>query len=122
MLTKTWDEMTPLEQAHITWWDMYKDAHGVRPRGISTTLWTLQDYDREFEYLNMAIAAAIAEDKLREERGIAKFEARVAKLVATGYDRNNAIAIIAQLEGVNGDLEYLCWTLDLPYNYFKKEA
>ena len=123
MLTKTWDEMTPLEQAHITWWEMYKDAHGVRPRGINTTGWTLEDYDKEFQYLNTAITAAIAEDKLREARAVEQFEARVADLISGyGHTRNESIAIIAKREGCIGDLERLCWTLDLPYTYFKKEA
>ena len=34
---KSWEEMTDLEQAQCTYWDMYKDAFGVRPRWIDTT-------------------------------------------------------------------------------------
>ena len=31
-MLKSWEEMTPLERAHETYSDMYKDAHGFRPR------------------------------------------------------------------------------------------
>ena len=36
----TWEELTELEQAQATFWDMYKDAHGFRPRHIDTSSWT----------------------------------------------------------------------------------
>mgnify|MGYP003338848960 CR=1 FL=1 len=52
---KTWEEMSVLEQYACTYWDMYKDAHGVRPRGIDTSSWTEQDFEREFEYLQQVI-------------------------------------------------------------------
>ena len=34
---KSWEDMTDLEQAQCTYWDMYKDAYGVRPRGVDTS-------------------------------------------------------------------------------------
>ena len=33
----SWEEMTVLEQMQCQYWDMYKDAYGVRPRGIDTS-------------------------------------------------------------------------------------
>ena len=48
---KSWEEMSELEQAQCTYWDMYKDAYGVRPRGIDTSAWTVEDFDREFAEL-----------------------------------------------------------------------
>ena len=41
----SWEDMTPLEQAQCTYWDMYKDAYGHRPRGIDTSSWTLAAFD-----------------------------------------------------------------------------
>ena len=38
----SWDELSELEQAQATFWDMYKDAYGVRPRGVDTSGWTLK--------------------------------------------------------------------------------
>ena len=58
----TWEDMTELEQAQCTFWDMYKDAYGVRPRGIDTSAWTEEDFEREFFQLSVTIAE---EDRLR---------------------------------------------------------
>ena len=33
---KSWEDMTDLEQAQCTYWDMYKDAYGHRPRSVDT--------------------------------------------------------------------------------------
>ena len=48
---KSWEEMTDLEQAQCTYWDMYKDAYGYRPRGVDTSTWTLTDFEQEFASL-----------------------------------------------------------------------
>jgi hypothetical protein len=50
-MSKPWEEMTTLEQYAIIWWDMYKDAYGVRPRGISTKDWTEEDFRAQFNAL-----------------------------------------------------------------------
>jgi hypothetical protein len=73
---KTWGEMTVLEQYACTYWDMYKDAYGVRPRGIDTSAWT----------------------------------------------REMALRWIHEAEGSNGDDEYLCYLIGLPYGYFRRET
>jgi hypothetical protein len=49
----TWEEMSTLEQMASQYWDMYKDAHGIRPRGIDTSSWTEADFNKEFEELNL---------------------------------------------------------------------
>ncbi len=36
----SWEEMTVLEQMQCQYWDMYKDAYGVRPRGVDTSSWS----------------------------------------------------------------------------------
>ena len=45
---KSWEEMTVLEQYACQFWDMYKDAYGVRPRGIDTSSWTVEQFEAEF--------------------------------------------------------------------------
>ena len=52
----TWEQMSDLEQAQSIFWDMYKDAHGIRPRSIDTSTWTLEQFQQEFEYLGRVIA------------------------------------------------------------------
>jgi hypothetical protein len=120
---KSWEEMSALEQAQCTYWDMYKDAYGVRPRGIDTSTWTLEDFDAEFEVLGKAIDREEADRKEREAEAMTKFEARVADLIGSGAgDRETAIRWIHEAEDTNGDDEYLCYCVGLPYGYFRKVA
>ena len=120
---KSWEELTQLEQAQSMYWDMYKDAYGVRPRGVDTSHWTLEDFEAEFEGLGVAIEA---EEKVRvasEQHSIFSFEKRVSDLIYSGAkDRATAIRWIHEAEDTNGDDEYLAWTLSLPYGYFRKVA
>ena len=120
---KSWEELTQLEQAQATYWDMYKDAYGFRPRGIDTSTWTLEQFDAEFEGLGVAIEAADQERKTAEARATELFERRVAELLNTGAkDLEMAMRWIHEAEGTNGDNDYLAWTLGLPYQYFRKAA
>ena len=120
---KTWEEMTVLEQYACTYWDMYKDAYGVRPRGIDTSAWTEEDFEREFFQLSVTIAE---EDRIRkesEERAQHDFEMRILSLQQTGAKtREMALRWIHEAEGSNGDDEYLCYLIGLPYGYFRKET
>ena len=119
---KSWEEMSELEQARETYWDMYKDAYGVRPRWIDTTKWTLEDFEAEFASLATAIEQAEAQRKADEAEAITKFEDSVTNLMHTGTNRERVIAWLMDAEGANGDFEYFCFTQGLPYGYFKKIA
>ena len=120
---KSWDELTQLEQAQATFWDMYKDAYGFRPRGIDTSTWTLEQFDAEFEGLSVAIDAAEQERKTAEAKATDSFERRVAELISTGArDYDMAMRWIHEAEETNSDNDYLAWTLGLPYQYFRKAA
>jgi len=120
---KSWDELTQLEQARELYWDMYKDAYGFRPRGIDTSSWTLEQFEAEFEGLGVAIEA---EEKARvasEQQAVFSFEKRISDLMFSGADdRETAIRWIHEAEDTQGDDEYLCYTLGLPYQYFRKVA
>jgi len=120
---KSWDELTQLEQAQATFWDMYKDAYGVRPRHVDTSTWTLEQFDAEFEGLGVAIEAADQERKTTEARAVEAFERRVAELISMGaQDLEMAMRWIHEAEETRGDNDYLAWTLGLPYQYFRKAA
>ena len=116
---KTWEEMSVVEQYACQFWDMYKDAYGVRPRGIDTSSWTEADFEAEFVSLSKVIEA---ENKARvesEEKAAHDFEMRMLSLLQTGAkDRNMAMRWIHEAEGSGGDDEYLCFLLGLPYRYF----
>jgi len=120
MLT-SWEELSELEQARELYWDMYKDAYGVRPRGVDTSTWTLEQFDAEFEGLGVAIEQEDIARKAAETVVQHDFEMRVLSLLQTGA-KNRAMALrwIHEAEGSNGDDEYLCFLLGLSYGYFRK--
>jgi hypothetical protein len=119
---KSWEDMTDLEQAQCTYWDMYKDAYGYRPRGIDTSTWTLADFEQEFASLGAVIQREEADRQTAQALAIDKFESRVTSLMHTGADRERVIAWLMDAEHANGDLEYFAFTQGLPYSYFRKAA
>ena len=119
---KSWEDMTDLEQAQCTYWDMYKDAYGVRPRGVDTSSWTLADFEQEFASLGSVIEREEADRKTAEAQASVKFESRVASLMHTGASRERVIAWLMDAEHANGDSEYFAFTQGLPYSYFRKAA
>jgi hypothetical protein len=120
---KTWEEMSDLEQAQCTYWDAYKDAYGVRPRGIDTSTWSLADFEMEFASLGAVIQREEAQRRLAEHEACHAFEMRMLSILASGAkDRAMALRWVHEAEGTQGDDEFLCWTLGLPYQYFRKVA
>ena len=120
---KTWEEMSDLEQAQCTYWDMYKDAYGVRPRGIDTSTWTLADFEMEFASLGAVIQREETNRQLAQHEACHAFEMRIQSILACGAkDREMALRWIHEAEGTHGDDDFLCWTLGLPYQYFRKVA
>jgi hypothetical protein len=119
----SWEDMTELEQAQATYWDMHKDAYGFRPRGVDTSSWTLEQFQEEFVILGQAIDREETARKAAESKAVELFERRVAELISTGAkDSEMAMRWIHEAEETNGDNDYLAWTLGLPYQYFRKAA
>lgn len=120
---KTWEEMSDLEQAQCMFWDMYKDAYGVRPRGIDTTAWTLEDFHREFDLLSKVIEREELQRRAEQAAAVERFEQHVTNTICMGArDRDTALRWIMSASNANGDWEYLCYDLGLPYGYFRKVA
>ena len=116
---KSWEEMSTLEQYACQFWDMYKDAYNVRPRGIDTTSWTEAEFEAEFVQLGKVIEANYKDQLESEAKAIERFEAQVQSFIESGAkDRATAIRWFHEAEGSNGDDEYLCFLLGLPYRYF----
>jgi hypothetical protein len=119
----TWEQMSNLEQAQCQYWDMYKDAYGVRPRGVDTSTWTLADFDAEFQLLGEIIKQEDIARKAAETEAIEKFEKHVTDTICMGArNRETALRWIMDASNANGDWEYLCYDLGLPYHYFRKVA
>jgi hypothetical protein len=120
---KTWEEMSTLEQYACQYWDMYKDAYGVRPRGIDTSSWSETDFEREFFQLSVTIAEEDRVRKEAEEKASHDFEMRILSLQQTGAKtREMALRWVHEAEGSDGDDEYLCFLIGLPYGYFRRET
>ena len=120
---KTWEEMSTLEQYACQYWDMHKDAYGVRPRCIDTSSWTEADFEAEFVILAKTIDANYKEQVVAEERAMIAFEMRVQDLMTSGAkDLAMALRWVHEAEGSDGDDEYLCFLVGLPYGYFRKET
>ena len=117
----SWEEMTVLEQMQAQYWDMYKDAYGVRPRGVDTSGWSLEYFEQEFKHLAEIIEMEYKSRKEAEAEAIIKFEDRVTNLMHTGTNRERVIAWLMDAEGASGDPEYFCFLSGLPYGYFNKE-
>ena len=118
---KSWEEMSVLEQYACQFWDMYKDAYGVRPRGIDTSGWTEEQFEAEFVSLSKTIEANYQEQLIAEEKATVDFEMRVQGLMMSGAKSYEmALRWIHEAEGSDGDEEYLCFLVGLPYGYFRK--
>ena len=113
------ETMTRREELECIFWDMYKDAYGVRPRGVDTSAWDEATFEAEFNYMQELIAKNDRERKIAEHEAAHAFEMRVQSIIACGaHNRAMALRWIHEAEGSNGDDEYLCYLLGLPYRYF----
>jgi len=117
---KSWEEMTTVEQYACQYWDMHKDAYGVRPRGIDTSAWTEADFEAEFKVLGEAIDREEIARKASEAEAVTKFEQHVTNTICMGAGtREVALRWIMEASDANGDWEYFCFCNGLPYRYFQ---
>ena len=117
------EPMTRQEELHSIYWEMFKDAYGYRPRGIDTSAWTEQRFAAEFEVLGEMIDKQEVQRRIAEHEAAHAFEMRIQSILACGAkDREMALRWIHEAEGSNGDDEFLCYLVGLPYRYFAKAA
>ena len=113
------ETLTRQEELQSIYWDMYKSAYNFRPRGIDTSNWTEQAFEKEFEYLSTVIQQEALAREEAEVKASHEFEMRVQSILACGAkDRAMALRWIHETEGSNGDDEFLCYLVGLPYRYF----
>jgi uncharacterized protein YerC len=118
-LEHTMETMTRMEELQSIFWDMYKDAHGFRPRHIRLDLCTEAEIEADLDRLQVIIADNELLRKAAEEKAAHAFEMRVQSILACGAkDREMALRWIHEAEGSNGDDEFLCYLMGLPYRYF----
>ena len=113
------ETMTRKEELQSIYWDMYKDAHGIRPRHIRLDLCTEAEIEADLDRLHAIIVDNERERVGMERKAAHEFEMRVQGLLVSGAkDRAMALRWIHEAEGSNGDNEFLCYLVGLPYRYF----
>ena len=113
------DTLTRTEELQCIFWDMYKDAYNFRPRHVDTSLWTEAQFEAEFEQLAQVIHREGLLREQSEARAAHDFEMRVLGLLQSGAkNREMALRWVHEAEGTQGDDEFLCFELGLPYRYF----
>jgi len=115
-----WDQMSDLEQASAIWWDLYKDVHGVRPRGVDTSNWTLEGFNAQINALSTALEEQMEEERQNQTLAIQRFESRVQDTVLAGAgNRETAIQWIMRDSGMGDDQEYIEFRFNLPFGYLR---
>lgn len=116
------ETMTVLESMKAAYWDMFKDAHGVRPRGINTDDWTVEDFQREFQVLGQIITEQEAEREIQEQKNVLAIEKLISENMSVGAKtRKQAIEWLLDTEEGYIDLDYACYKYGIPYGYFDKD-
>jgi len=110
---------TTIENALSIFSDVYKEAYGVRPRGVDLSALSLSEIESEIEHLSEVAHARVEVEREAEAVAVAQFEAHVADVIATGAGcREAALRWIHEAEETEGDWERLAWALGLPFGYF----
>ena len=117
---KGWEELSELEQLASEYSDFFKEAYGFRPH-LDASSWTVEEFQAAFEELSAVCKENAIARKQAEAVAAARVEARIASLMQSGaVDRGTAIRWIGEAEGSNGDMEFLCFLVGVPYGYFKE--
>lgn len=120
---KPWEQLSRNEQLHSEYYDFYKEVHGIRPRWIYAEGGVPAHSEAEMEQMLEALAqtadVVFAEEQQAEQANITKFEATVAKLCSEmNKSRETIVRWMFEGSDVNGDWDYYCWQLGVPYGYF----
>ena len=120
---KSWDELSRKEQLAATHYDFYKDVHGIRPRWMNYDAMTEEDLEKELDQLGREADAQRIEEEQRHKMNTSILENRIQALINSGAkNRDGAIRWLHEAHDTNGDDDYLCYLLDIPYGYFRKVA
>ena len=112
-------EMTEVQELESIYCELHKDVHGVKARWITFT--SVEEGRAAIARLEAELVIVMAEQREAEARAIVGFEQLVKNTIASGAkDRETAMRWIHLAEGTDGDPEYLCYAVGLPYGYFKR--
>lgn len=111
------------EDLFDTVWDLYREVHGVRPRWMASELehMSVEDLKLEIKILTAQAETLHEEERIAEAKAIFSLENRIRDLIGMGAsDRETAIRWLDAAEETNGDMNYLCYCLGVPYGYFNE--
>jgi len=122
MLNKKGMEMAKFTYDDNLYSDLHKDAYGHRPSEFSSSLWSeMNPVDKQIEWDHLIkVSAERYENEVQEQKQAAHdLEVRLQDLMMAGAkDRNMAVRWLDEAYETNGDKEYLCYKLNVPYGYF----
>lgn len=105
--------------------DLYKDVYGSRPRYAQFE--SIEEFDEDYEFLVNRLNEQNAQEKIEQEANMVEFQARVADtMILCNCDRERAIMIIADAEGIDEDefnfygLESLEYKFGLEFGSLKR--
>ena len=104
--------------------DLFKDAHGFRPRGHYKEWWTRDELDAEYAHLSRICDENAFNEAIAEALALDKFEDLIKEVIGYGAgDRETAIRWLVQGENLDFtvyDLEYFFWGHGLSYKIQKE--
>lgn len=111
-------QMTELQELECLYSELYKGVYGVKARWYVAV--SVDQARRDIEQLEAEGRRVAEHERIEQEKATVQFEARVQQIIETGAkDRATAMRWIHDAEGTQGDNDYLCYCLGLPYGYIK---
>lgn len=111
--------ITSIDEANTYFSDVYKDANGFRPR-FDTSEWTLEKWNKEFNYLQNSINEQIAREDEYKSIATADFKKRIEDCKKLGAS-DDITAVRWILEGDKVDLNdyysYDHWLYDNKFEH-----
>ena len=119
----SWEQMSRRDQLAAMHYDFYKDVHGTRPRWMNYDECTEEELELMLEQLSAQSDIQQAEEAMAQAKAMDDVEHTILNLRMSGAkDRSMAVRWLHEANGTDGDNDYLCFQLGLPYGYFDKES
>lgn len=112
------EQVSELHELEGIYCELYKDVYGVKARWYVAA--SVDQARRDIEQLEAEGRRVAEHDRIEQEKAATQFETRVKQIIETGAkDRATALRWIHDAEGTQGDNDYLCYCVGLPYGYIK---
>lgn len=114
---KTWEELSELEQLESIYVEMHKDVYGVKARWYKAK--SVEQARADLAVLERELKEKEKADAIAQQAAIDGF---YKVMSAHNIDFETAKRWHHQMYNTQGDDEYLCYNLGLPYKFFEKAA